>query len=485
MWDLLDRIFASNLELGNATVSVQKEIFKYGVKEKNYDLLTKLANYQFLDKVIADSFTNNNLSEIRKIWLVSKNIKSKDVITLLAKEKRSAVLLAVADNPKRGNKVFQHLMENSSDSSLLFTLLNNSGVDDKLKVKILVKCISLKNNNSNGVRLSTFTSELIYSEDKGLLNAILSEPKLIKLSSLIVDHNGIKAEEITLLANSLLVELEEIWSKYREDSLTLIELNERFLIINELLPKLEFNAADFLRLNNLLSDISSRSKGSLDPIKGREFAKKIKKISTTLNKDVKSSSQQFKLEIDNAVNRADLVLLYNKAYKLFGSKIINYRERDIIRMMLADSKAADLGFSESMLDIIEGIYTPGDYARYLTRPESYAIALSKVELPKVREALALSSNPTLCFEVLLRTIAINDGYIPDSFFEEGLMGEEEILALPVELISLSGYPKEVEALIMDTISKTINTPASWEVFTTLSKNFEGSLKDLLNISAKI
>jgi hypothetical protein len=318
-----------------------------------------------------------------------------------------------------------------------------------------------------------------------LLNAILSEPKLLKLSSLIVDHNGIKAEEITLLANSLVSELEEIWSKNRENTLTQVELNERFLIINELLPKLEFNTADFLRLKNLLSDISARSKGGLDPINDREFVKKIKKISTTLNKDVKSSSQQFKLEIDNAVNRADLVLLYNKAYKLFGSKIVNYRERDIIRMMLADSKAADLGFSESMLEIIEGIYNPGDYARYLTRPESYAIALSKVELPKVREALALSSNPILCFEVLLRTIATNDGYIPDSFFEEGLMGEEEILALPVELISLSGYPKEVEALIMDTISKTINTPASWEVFTTLSKNFEGSLKDLLNISAKI
>lgn len=485
MWDLLDRIFAANLELGNATASVQKEIFKYGVKEKNYDLLTKLANYQFLDKDTADSFNSNNIAEIRKIWLVSKNIKSKDVITLLAKEKRLPVLLAVAENPKRGSKVYQYLTEKCSNSSVLFTLLNNIGVDDKLKVKILVKCISLGAGNNNGVRLSVFTSELMYSEESTLLKAILSEPKLLKLSSLIVDHNGIKPEEVTLLTNAIVSELEELSVKNSDNSLTQYELDARVLIINELLPKIEFNTSDLHRLNSLLTDIASRSKTLLDTVTGKEYTRKIKKITTTLNKDVKSYSQLFKTDIDRATSRADLVLIYNKAYKLFGSKIVNYRERDIIRMFLADSLVADNGFSESMLETIEGIYTPGDYATYLKRPESYAIALSNSDLPKVRDALSLSCNPTLCFEVLLQTLVANDGYVPNSFFEEGLMGEEEILSLPVELISLSGYPKEVEALIMNTISQTINTPASWEVFTTLSKNFEGSLKDLLNISAKI
>lgn len=485
MWDLLDRIFATNLELGNADGGTQSEIFKYAIKEKNYDLLTKLANYQFLDPNIVTSFNNNNSSEVRKIWLVCKNIKSKDVINLLSKEKRLAVLEAVASSTRHREKVFTFLYDNTTDADIMHTLLNNDAVNAKLKVKILIKSMALKSGKSSGVGLSVFASELMYSDDNTLLNEILAEPKLLKLTCVIIDHNGIKPSEILIVHGVIADEITKLTKKLSDNDTFSQEDKVLSDSIALTLSKLELSKNQTSLLKQKLLEFNTVAKGKSSNELHEYINSTFKGIVTKLEGSSKSVLAEITQEVSLAKHNKDMITIFNKVTKLFGSEILNYRERDKIRMILADSPASDFDFSVSMINLIEGLYTPLDFSIYLKRPQTYAYALATTNLVNVKEALTLSSDPKLCFEVLLNTYVANEGYVPDPFFEEGLIGEEEILNLPVELISLSGFPKEVETTVMNIISRTLTSPANWEVFTTLSKNFEGSLKELLNIAAKI
>ena len=485
MWDLLDRIFTTNLEIAGASLELQQRIFKYGVKEKNYQLLTKLADYQSLDKVIVDSFNSNNSVEVRKLWLLSTKIEKKNVLQLLKNEKRSSVLEASAYDTKVGAKVYSFLAESSSDTSLLFTLLNNEAVSEKLKVKILVKCLETPAKKNAGVNLTSFVNYLVYNDKSNLLNLILGEPKLLILSALIIEHHEISDLQLAKLDQVIKSELESIHLALGNDDFTLVALVSKLHPIEELLTKIDLSLVDVKGYRESTTALLKKCRSLKPSAKTSSLNVALDKFFNSLNNNKESGFKLIYNEIMKAKSQADLIVIFNKTTKLFNGVITNYRERDKIRMLLADHPQALDAFSYSMLQLVEGIYTPAELAVWLKKPESYGLMLSNIYGYSVKEALGYSSNPELCFEVLLQSVIDNDGYIPDSFFEEGLMDEKELLKLPVELISSSGYAKEVELTIMKIISSKVTSPASWEVFSSLSKGFEGTLGELINIATKI
>jgi hypothetical protein len=101
------------------------------------------------------------------------------------------------------------------------------------------------------------------------------------------------------------------------------------------------------------------------------------------------------------------------------------------------------------------------------------------------QRVELSSDPKSTYLSLLEHSYEYATQLKSDLFWSKYWKEELFLTLPVSILTNQDLPPELETSLANLIVTQLPNANSWEVFSSLGKDFTGSLGELLNISSKI
>jgi len=480
MTNLTTRLYQNMLLGDNLALNLQRDILNHALKTKDYSLASSLLEYKTLDESIAQTVLNHSDLELRYLYLTKLNSKPKELIKLLKEERTNTLHHKLATSSKTSPKVLSYLVSNKPNPTLALKLLINSATlaEDKLIVikKLLTPgYIALDKNKNPKISAQEIIFEIRSSEDYKLFELIAGDLTLIELTKDLLptlELNPNLGRAILSLYGKV-ISFIEINPKAKEQNYQYAKVISSILAS----PKLPLESRE-----EIVRQLKEVNLTNLNPKVEREFTKLSSHLSTGNTLIIEKFQEEIMLANSPQELKKLCVLITQSNV---GNEITNLQYDELLLKVLAKPTCP-----RDLADTIFENFDPHQFseqslASLIPDPVLYGQVLAYYFYDNLADKIELSREPKVTYLALLKHSTDYATQLKTELFYSKYWESELFALIPVSILANQELPKELESSMVNLITEKLTTPSSWEVFTTLSKDFQGSLGELLNISSKI
>ena len=480
MKDLTVRIHKNQLQSQGLKFQEQNNILKYALRIKDYSLVELLLNYQSLDPSILDEITKHKDLELKYLYFKNLNNKPKELIKALSQEPIGEIHCKLALNTDTSTKVLSFMAANQPNFTLTQLLLSNEKTPAADKLLLLKKLLSpgfipLDKSKQPKITVDEILFDIRISENVELFKLIAGDISMLSISSKLLPTLEIDEsfEKVILELYTKATSFILINPKATEQSYQYIK--ELYTIISS--PKLSIELRKEIVTLTTKMDLShQRAKVK------KEFAKLIDNLTTGNTKLVAEYNEQ----IDKATDATELKLLcVNITQSNVSKKITNQQYDQLLLKVLANNYCPKVLADTIFENFDPNQFSPENLVNLIPDPKLYGQVLAYYFHTDLSQKVELSSDPKSTYLSLLEHSYEYATQLNGDLFWSKYWEQELFLTLPVSILANQDLPQELETSLTNLIVTQLPNTNSWEVFTTLGKDFTGSLGELLNISSKI
>jgi hypothetical protein len=480
MKDLTVRIHRNQLQSQGLDFEQQHNILKYALRVKDYSLVELLLNYQGLEASLLEVIINHKDMELKFLYFKNLNNKPKELLKALTQEPMGEIHCKLALITNTSAKVLTHMANNQPNFTLTQLLLNNEKTPAADKLLLLKKLLSpgfipLNKNKQPKITVDEILFDIRISENVELFKLIAGDISLLSISSkllptLEMDESFEKVLlELYTKATSFIL----INPKAKEQSYQYIK--ELYTIISS--PKLSLELREEIVTLTTKMDLSHQSA----KVK-REFVKLLDNLTTGNTLLV----ADFKDRIEKAIDAAELKLLCVQITQSNVSKNITNQQYDQLLLKVLANKSCPKVLADTIFENFDpNQFSPENLVELIPDPKLYGQVLAYYFHGDLSQRVELSSDPKSTYLSLLEHSYEYATQLKSDLFWSKYWKEELFLTLPVSILTNQDLPPELETSLANLIVTQLPNANSWEVFSSLGKDFTGSLGELLNISSKI
>ena len=454
--DRVSDIFESILNYQSIELDLQKRIFEYSSKN-NLPLLVKLARHKDLSNEIDSLIRKVDSAEVLAAWASRSDRTLEEIKKLISEEKRGTVLEKLAANTEIGLEAIKQLSKVNSQN-VMFKLLENSITPLEVKKEVVSNLAGVFKKNCYESKRRFID---ILKKNPELASSVLDSKMTDNVSSLVFEAS----ESMGLIDQLKLVKIveelvkaecndyQEAWAVSSKVNLlvpTLVNTESREMIKDNF-PMTHKNNYIDTALKDLFYKINLYDNNVSEKL--AEDARSEDKVTTTnlVNKVVSGSVKDF---IDETCS----LLFSNQSVEpVEVAKLLSYRRyKSEWPKVIARTDTADIFIAL----LIEDLNVAGELISQ-TKDKSKRIEM---------------------IEILLNHTRKNSVPVPSWFRKVPEMREyiDRVPLLFIDNHMLSVYPavrKWYDSKIIDGLG---DNNQKWELFSTLSEKFEGTLDELIN-----
>ncbi len=465
----ISNFFKSVLQLHSVADHIQKRIFQYGIKNKDYVLLTELTKRNDLCLEIEEKLKNVQAVNVKVEWAKKPHRSEAELVDLVKNEKRVKVLSALASREDSPEAIYRAIASHGKGQALEAILLNNKIESD---IKLLAAKRYSESTRVNNLKAS---HHVILGNDPIVANEIALHAKSLQLglAALMSAKSNAKKESIenilTLFENYLKsFEKADYSQNYTainaSDEITSAMSNSHY-IDKDLIIKCK----NIIKLCKSKIDKSSYYANKLDD---HLAALKNIKINDKATISLTELAKNVVTDIDKA-NLASLIAkqrtsVENSTY-LAIARNENYSADEIYDIL----SNAYLGWYGNRALLYSINLLPADKAAALYL-NSYQVGDDSI--------IEKYNNPhqLLCEAVKLSVLknSIHPGLIKSKY-----MNKEIIKFLPLSIFIYESIPTAITSEVMDYMIDNLGeNESSWDTMTSLADQYDGSYYDLIELS---
>lgn len=465
----ISNFFKSVLQLHSVSDKIQERIFQYGIKNKDYFLLTELIRRNDLCLDIEDRLKNVQAVNVKVEWAKKPHRTEDELIDLVKNEKRVKVLSALASREDCPETIFKAIAKHGKGQALEALLLNNK-IDNDIKL-----LAAKRYSESAKVKNLKASHHVILGNDPIIANEIALHTKCLNLglAALSAAKSNAKKESIENVISIFDSYLNTFDRAHYAENYTAINATDELVsamqnsdyIDRDLLKKCK----DSLKL--------CKSKIDQDSYYGRKVDDNLTELKKIVIKDkVTISLTELAKNVVTDIDKENLANLIakqktsieNSTY-LAMARNENYSAEEIYDILAN----AYLGWYGNRALLYSINLLPADKAAALYL-NSYHIGDDAV-IEKYNNPHQLLSEAV---KLSVKKNCIHIGLIKSKY-----MSKEMIKFLPLSIFMHDSVPINITSDMIDYMINMLgDTDSSWDTVASLADQYDGSCYDLIELS---
>jgi hypothetical protein len=473
----LERIMFLLLKNKNLTETIQKRIVLYGIKEKNFQILSTLASRNDLSSEVFDILNNQNSYLVKIALLARENISEDFIMESISKETRVKVLASLAESDQLSEKVYRAIIKSSKNRKVLSNIIMNSKISEELKNMASLKLI----NEFDGKYINTIDAQyfdelrFIFQYNNSVLNLLKIDGSLTQAYFLSQKRELSESEQLNFTKRYIAYitpELNKTNYSYYDNP------PQRFI---DFVNGLTGNGAIYQSVYNLLEPI-------FETIKNNTSGYLLQRVNDSMSEAYRAQPigvEQYNNTIESIYDKDSLdnivVLLSNqKTTKSlpFPEKRLNNFSKYILTLDYVSDTALSFvdelaGYRGDFFETIKNSVASNDYKK-LARFYSY---IRSLDLNSILE-IADEKEP-----LILEILHLSDKLSVTKFqhlLSSEYFKEEYIKFFPVNIISNIIDNEIFINGISNILTEVLESQTYFENLETLMENYEGSLGGLVS-----
>jgi len=465
----ISNFFKSVLQLHSVSKQIQKRIFQYGIKNKDYVLLTELTKRNDLCLEIEGKLKNVQAVNVKVEWAKKPHRSEDELIDLVKNEKRVKVLSALASREDSPEAIYKAIASHGKGQALEALLLNN-------KVESDTKLLAAKR----------------YSESTRVNNLKASH-------HVILGNDPIVANEIALYAKSLqlgLAALTAAKSNAKKESIeNLLTLFENYLKT--------FEKADYSQNYTAInaSDEITSAMSNSDHI-DKDLIIKCKNIIKLCKSKIDSTSY-YANKLDDHLATLKKIKINEKATisltELAKNVVTDIDKANLANLLAKQRTSVDNSTylaiarnenysAEEIYDILSNAYL-GWYGNrallysinLLPADKAAALYLNSYQVGDDAVIEKYNNPHQLLFEAIKLSVKKNN--IHPGLIKSKYMSREIIKFLPLSIFIYESVPISITNDMIDYMMNTLGElDSSWDTVASLADQYDGSCYELIELS---
>ena len=446
-------------------VSVQKRIYSYGVKSGDSSVFTRLLKVSNLDDEIDRLIMDINTVDVRAAWCVTRK-RSKNLLnTILEDESRSKVILAVLTLNNLSESLTGSLVSKLSGNKVLTKIVEDSLYPDKSRLAAARRLLSKYENEYDESKLWYVGSDILQ-----LLRGVKFSTKDISDNPVIIANIPgdfeYSHEDVDLILNHFIGDRESCRDFSKQEREALGQVFDSLLENGSFIES--YAKYCYKRVVELHRSCKSPYSGC------KEVSDVISSLDDIISSGLPSAYSVLSNGSKQAISKtvASLERLFRKGYSVssetshrYACAVISNPNSDVKDL----DKVSDWFSYGSSVDINGMVKDPKKFAYYLYY-FCYDNGISIIN--------SLENRDDVLNELV--KISVEEGGLP-GFIEEGTwLNAERVLDLPLDMAMSSLCTDQFVSAILDKFEVLCDDESAWDAFTTLSDEFEGSGRELLN-----
>lgn len=473
----LERIMFLLLKNKNLTDTIQKRIVTYGIKEKNFQILSALASRNDLSTEVFDILNKQNSYLVKIALLARDNITEDFIMESISKENRVKVLASLAESDQLSEKVYKAIIETTKNRKVLSNIIMNSKISEELKNMASLKLINEYDVKYNNTIDTQYFDELrfIYQYNNSIINILKIDGSLTQAYFLSQKRELTETEQLTLTERYLAYIMPELnktnYSYYDNPP-------QRFI---DFVNGLSSNGAIYQSVYNLIEPV-------FEIIKKNVSGYLLQRVNDSLSEAYRAQPtglEQYNIILENIKDSTSLDNIVTQLSTQKATKSLPFPEKRLANLSkyiltleyVTDTALSFIdelaGYRGDFYETIKISVLSNDYKK-LARFYSHIRSLDLnfiLEIADEKEKLIL--------EILQLSNILSIGKFQNLLASE-YFKEEYIKFFPVNIISNIIDNEVFITGISNILSEVLESQTYFENLETLMENYEGSLGGLVN-----
>lgn len=483
MENIVSTVYQAFLAVENPEPEIQKQVFSYGVRTKNQELLASLAKIENLLPEIDQALRDQGSAVVKAAWAARKGRTQEDLVNLVMREKRIKVLTALAERTDLPQEVYKVIAEKSNGQGSLNALVLNQEVELTHRSVALLRLLSFFETSADPSRSM---HDNRYSQ---ISNILAVSPELAEVVG--INSNNISA--LHAAANHSLLSDEA-------QANILLRLKEGIVAV-ESVKRSNYNslsAHSYSFLTNIVDTMCEQ--GPLSEPVAKELVSIIKKLDKKFSEPKSYYSNYFADTLKNIANSENNLRVDLKSQI---AKATNSQEIDLVIKQLekysAGSRSSSSVVESTVLAIIASPFSTSDQTSHLLTetstswyrlreikkitddPRKIGAMLALYPWLGIDNLLSKLDQPEIAMSALLEYTIKAENFVSQDLLNSKYLTENIAGELPLRAFSRDDTPAMVSSHLSKLLKESLKTPEQWLTFETLAQEYQGSIKDLLQL----
>ena len=483
MENIVSTVYQAFLAVENPEPTIQKQVFNFGVRTKNQELLATLAKVDNLLPEIDEALRDQGSAVVKAAWASRKGRSQDDLVKLVLKEKRIKVLTALAERSDLPQEVYKVIAEKSNGQGSLNALVLNQDVELEHRSVALLRLLTFFEVNTDPSRSM---HDNRYSQ---ISNILAVSPELAEVVG--INSNNISA--LHAAANhSLLSE---------QAQRNILSILKSGIVTVEQIKRSNYNSLGAHSYNFITNIVDSMcEQGPLAPDVAKEFTGIIKKLDKKFSQPASYYSNYFADTLKNIANSENNLRVDLKSKIASASTSTEIDE--IIKQLekySTGNKSSSSVIESTVLAIIASPISTSDQTVYLLNntstswyrlrdikkitddPKKIGAILALYPWMGIDSLLGKLDDPELAMESLLAYTIKEENQVSQEILNSRYLTESIAGKLPLRALSRNETPAMVNSFLSNKLKDSLTTAEQWLTFETLAVEYQGSIDDLLHL----
>lgn len=479
---LISAVYSSFLELPSREPEIQKQIFSYGTRVGNNELLAKLAKIEDLLPELDDALKDVPAGIVKAAWASKKDRADAEIISLVSKEKRVKVLQALAEREDLPELVYRTIAEKSNGIGSLSALISNNVVS--LEVKGIAMTGLLKEFGES----STPERGAYDNRAQQLSNLLANAPEL---ATLVSEQSGNMG---ALYASARTAHLT------LEGQKNILNVLKTAIVYTENKTRSAYDKLSighFVFLANFVELLTNH--GPIHKEVESDYIEMIKSVQDRYNDTTNNSYYSKHLaEAITLIKKSRDKQVVNFQEKIANVNSISDMDKVIEEIIAHWEKNRQATITEqASLSVIASQYSNGEHLNKLLHESSLSwynlrgirkltedagkigVLISHYPWVGVDSILSSHAHPeTVLMEAIKGSIK-NGNHISQEIINSKFLTEKIAFQLPLTAFLAENTPIFVRNYLANILKSTLSTTEEWITFESLGREYQGSIADLL------
>ena len=483
MENIVSTVYQAFLSVENPDPEIQKQVFNYGVRTRNQELLATLTKIENLLPEIDEAIGDQGSAVVKAAWAARKGRTQEDLVNLVMREKRIKVLTALAERTDLPQEVYKVIAEKSNGQGSLNALVLNQEVELAHRSIALLRLLTFFETSVDPSRTH---HDNRYTQ---ISNILAVSPELAEVVA--VNSNNISA--LHAAANHSLLSDEA-------QANILVNLKAGIVAV-EAVVRTHYNNLSAHNYNFLTSIVDTMcEQGPISKPVAKELVDIIKKLdkkyseaksyysnyfSDTL-KHIANSENNLRVDLKSQIAKAttpeeiDLIIKQLESYSAGNKASSSVIESTVLAIIASPFSTSDQT-SRLLTETSTSWYRLREIKRITDDPRKIGAILALYPWMGIDNLLSKLDQPEVAMRALLEYTIKADNFISQDLLNSRYLTENVAGDLPLKALLREDTPAMVSSFLSKMLRESLTTPEQWLTFETLAQEFQGSIKELLQL----
>jgi hypothetical protein len=489
MSNILRRLYEIKIEEKNLDEKIQMSIARYIVANNDLSLNHKFLRLKNLNTSAEEYLLNKGSSEILWQWGKCQH-EYKHIFKFLVNISDPKKLAELASVPFFPVSVYAVLYSKNKSKALLENLISNEKVSPKIKIEALLTYADKFPLDFADLR----TSKMLYreafviakDEKSSFYQELLRNPDTFPiLAQYVLDVTYSEVERKIIFdkyerhLEKLSLQVSSISNKRERDLLILatcvVEDFNNYILENHTLIEGE---------RELIKSKSEKLSIYLTAFPDRDVVNAGKSLLRSTSELRSSERDLLNEKINNAKTEQELTVIFNEMKNLNSNFKLTNRAFDSLAHQITLNPICEDILRHRALESMS--WSVGEVLnKYLTNPVILGQALAYANIDNPIKLIESSIEPKKAFDEYVRCYVNRHGYLPTEIYESPYFKLEHLVNFSTEFLAYSALAPKAEEMLSKYISEELTESLHWEHFESLSGKFDGTIRELVEVSKNV